>query len=122
MTYLPLIHIAAAAGLFLAAGLIIGQARALRRVKAAKPELTDALIEELSQRLVTKIAEAPELGVAEMKTSVARIRSDLDWFIGDKLIEQAVAMAKTGEAESEISQATGISMDEVHAIRRMRRH
>ncbi|SPF80062.1 hypothetical protein [Pseudoprimorskyibacter insulae] len=124
MTYLPYLHLGAAAGLVLALAVIVAQTIALRKAAKVQPQpaLGDDVIDAIADRVMGKLISSPEVGLADFKADLSRMRADLDWFVGDKLIEQAIAMAKQGETETEISQATGISLDEVHAIRRMRRH
>ncbi|MFD0857557.1 hypothetical protein [Roseovarius aquimarinus] len=51
---------------------------------------------------------------------VDEMRKDFDWLVSDRMIEQAVSMARTGQPEMSIAQATGISASELDAIAKLR--
>lgn len=73
----------------------------------------------LDQRSLSHSADSQ---FTEISEKLSQLSADVDWFVGERLIEQAVALARSGYPEQEISRATGISLDEVESIRRFRRH
>ncbi|WP_200901840.1 hypothetical protein [Roseovarius tolerans] len=50
------------------------------------------------------------------------MRRDFDWLVSDRMIEQAVDMARLGQSHDSIAQTTGVSSAELDAIRKLRRH
>ncbi|MBO6867909.1 hypothetical protein SAMN04488045_0050 [Thalassococcus halodurans] len=122
MTYLPLFHLAAASGFVIAVATITYLALRVRALSAQPVGLRDEDMEELSTLIMKKLEERPDTGLAATATKLDQIRVDFDWLIGERLIEQAITLAQSGQPSKEISRATGISAEEVQAIRRFRRH
>ncbi|MEC8579837.1 MAG: hypothetical protein VXZ18_03720 [Pseudomonadota bacterium] len=122
MTYLPLFHLAAASGFVIAVATITYLALRVRALSAQPVGLLDEDMEELSTLIMKKLEERPDTGLAATATKLDQIRVDFDWLIGERLIEQAITLAQSGQPSKEISRATGISAEEVQAIRRFRRH
>jgi hypothetical protein len=50
------------------------------------------------------------------------MRSDIQWLTSERMIDQAINMAREGESGSEIARQTGISADELVAMQAFRRH
>lgn len=93
------------------------------RAQSAKPAgLCDEDMEKISEMIIEKLDDRPDTGLAATANKLDQIRVDFDWLIGERLIEQAITLAQSGQPSKEISRATGISAEEVQAIRRFRRH
>lgn len=122
MTYLPLLHLAAASGFVIAVATITYLTLRVRSLAAQPKGMCDEDMEKLSNLVLNKLEERPESGLAATATKLDQIRVDFDWLIGERLIEQAITLAQSGQPSKEISRATGISAEEVQAIRRFRRH
>jgi len=53
---------------------------------------------------------------------INEIRKGFDWLVSDRMIEQAIDMAKAGTATPKITAQTGISSAEIAAITKCRNH
>ncbi len=96
--------------------------RATGRATVGAPALGEAEIEAISRRVAGALGAADETGLDTIAAKIDQLRAEFDWVVGESLITQAVSLARTGHSEGEIAQATGISADELQAIRRFRRH
>jgi hypothetical protein len=112
------LYLAAAAGLLLAA--FAGATYVARRKRAAKKAVVAApatATDTLSDRL-----ERLEDAVAEMSDLMKDTRSDVAWLAGERMIDQAISLARQGESGHEISRKTGISADELVGMQAFRKH
>lgn len=112
---LILLASAAAVTLTLAAGAYV----ALRRKRAEKAAANS------DKAMLTKIADDQskiDAAINAMADEMKDIRSDIQWLTSERMIDQAINMAREGESGQEIVRQTGISADELVAMQAFRRH
>jgi hypothetical protein len=124
VTVLQLLLILSGLAILGAAWVIVRLAVQLRRAKAAAAPATlgEAEIDAISRRVASALGAGEETGLDTIAARIDQLRAEFDWVVGESLITQAVSLARTGHSEGEIAQVTGISADELQAIRRFRRH
>ena len=126
MTILQFLLLALAVAILVAAGIILHLMIRLRSVAAAQQAagqpLHEGALDEISRRVAAGLGASPDATLDSIASRIDQLRAEFDWVVGESLIHQAVALARTGQSEAEIAQATGISADELQAIRRFRRH
>ena len=54
--------------------------------------------------------------------SINTIASSVEWLAGERMIEQAIAMAQSGSPAESISEKMGLSLDDARTILQFRRH
>ena len=109
-------------GLVAAAGTILHMAQRLKAAGRGQPTLSSEDIDAIGAALAERIGATPEARLDTLAGRIDQMRAEVDWMLGDSLIHQAVSMASHGHSEVEISDLTGISAEEIRAIRRFRRH
>lgn len=124
MTILQLLLILAGVAILGAAGVIVKLALQLRRAAAAPAALAlgEPELDAISRRVAEALGADENTGLDTVAARIDQLRAEFDWVVGESLITQAVSLARSGHPEGEIAQATGISADELQAIRRFRRH
>ena len=65
-------------------------------------------------------AEGATREMRDLGVRMEEMRKDFDWLVSDRMIEQAVSMARLGQPPESIAQNTGISPSELDAIRKLR--
>ncbi len=106
---------AAAVSTLLAGGVYV----ALRRKRALKKATHS------EKAVLAKVAEEQaKIGatIEAMASEIKDMRSDVQWLTSERMIDQAINMAREGESGSEIARQTGISADELVAMQAFRRH
>lgn len=89
----------------------------------AQPDIFDqTTVDAIAERIVVKTSTKDAAAFGELNSHMSEIRDDFDWLVSNRMIEQAVEMAKLGEAGDYITKQTGISNLELEAIRKHRRH
>ncbi len=84
-----------------------------------------SLIREGEERLTSMVAMMDATQQARMdslRSEITAVKADIDWLTGEKMIEQAISMARDGIAAEDISADLGLSFDAAHTISVMRRH
>lgn len=126
MTLLQFLLLTSGLALLAAAGIIW---RLMQRMTQAAPApaqtplaLDDANLDAISRRIADGLGASQDTGLDTISAKIDQLRAEFDWVVGESLIHQAVSLARSGQSEGEIAQATGISADELQAIRRFRRH
>lgn len=124
MTVLQLLLILSGLAILGAAWVIVRLSVQLRRANAASApaSLGEAELDAISRRVAGALGAGEETGLDTIAARIDQLRAEFDWVVGESLITQAVSLARTGHSEGEIAQVTGISADELQAIRRFRRH
>lgn len=90
----------------------------------APPQIA-GLIREGEERLTAMVAmmEAGQSARLEtLRSEISSVKADLDWLTGERMIEQAILMARDGIPAEEISADLGLSQDAAQTISAMRRH
>lgn len=102
---------------------------AFQSVRAAHDALEAPKVVEAVASSEARIAfaiETAQLRQAEALTEaleeLRQIRSEVEWLSGERMIDQAVNLARDGLEPSIISKETGLSLDDAATISRFRRH
>jgi hypothetical protein len=126
VTILQFLLLTLAVAILVAAGIILHLMIRLRAVAtaqaAAGQPLHESSVDEISRRVAAGLGASPDATLDSIASRIDQLRAEFDWVVGESLIHQAVALARSGQSEAEIAQTTGISADELQAIRRFRRH
>ena len=59
---------------------------------------------------------------SHVREDLSGLKSDVEWLAGERMIEQAIALAQTGSAAEEIGQELGLSRDQAATIALFRKH
>lgn len=57
-----------------------------------------------------------------MRSELTSVKSDVEWLTGERMIEQAVSMARDGMSAEDISADLGLSLEAAQTISVIRRH
>lgn len=113
--------------------LIVVGWRANRRALVAVPSLAEAevvaapvdQVEAISLR-VAELLQDNERRITEVlahvREDLSGLKSDVEWLAGERMIEQAIALAQTGSDADEIGQELGLSRDQAATIALFRKH
>lgn len=83
------------------------------------------LIREGNERLGALMAMMDASNTARLdglRQEISSVKADIDWLTGEKMIEQAIAMARDGISAEEISADLGLSIEAAKTVQAMRRH
>lgn len=72
--------------------------------------------------LLTAQTQAQADALADLKAEILGLKSDVEWLAGERMIEQAIALAQTGIEAEEIGRELGMSRDAAETIVAFRRH
>lgn len=126
MTYIEfaLIGLAAACCVALAALTVLSlrQGRTLGALNRRSFRPNEADLDIIAHKLGTKLGLSDEASLGTLSDRMDEMRRDFDWLVSDRMIEQAVDMARLGQSHDSIAQTTGVSSAELDAIRKLRRH
>lgn len=126
MPHLELAVVALTAACILILPLILlvtlGTWRRLRQVAARADMADDTQLDAIAARLADRQATAAGPALEQLSTQMTEMRRDFDWLVSDRMIEQAIEMAKAGEESNHITTRTGISDAELAAMTRLRQH
>ena len=81
-------------------------------------EMISARIEALLHDHERRLTEA----FADVREDLSGLKSDVEWLAGERMIEQAIALAQTGSDPDEIGQELGLSRDQAATIAMFRKH
>lgn len=102
------------------------QTRALARIEVAvQAGDSRVALRAVEGRLLQAIAEHRETAAQAMDEAldqITRMKADLEWLAGDKMIEQAITLAQSGADSATITAETGLSTDDAELLRRFRPH
>ena len=59
---------------------------------------------------------------SHVREDLSGLNSDVEWLAGERMIEQAIALAQTGSDAEEIGQELGLSRDQAATIALFRKH
>ena len=126
MTFGPLFSL----GLpLVAAALLVGLAlwrrRRNARVLLAADQKIDAGFRATEERLSNLIADLDLRhgnALDNLTVSMNALCNGVEWLAGDRMIEQAIAMAQSGAQAESISSEMGLSLDDSRTIMHFRRH
>ena len=93
--------------------------RDLRRRPTATPEglavLPDATLSRIEQGMMQQ-AEAMSQSLANIGADVMALKADVEWLTGERMIETAINLARSGQTPAEVSANTGLSEDAARTI------
>lgn len=122
----------AASGLSFVAICMAGCAIAARRARRATQQQIETAIAAQEARLVDAIDAIGDrmLGqgrtvlnkTAALATATDQIQTDVSWLAGERMIDQAVMLAKSGVQSDDILRETGLTASDVETIVRFRKH
>lgn len=92
--------------------------RAVRQLAHRPARLSEADFDALAQRMDNGDQEV----LHSLRNRVEEMHQNFDWLVSDRMIEQAINMARSGQPSGSIAQETGISATELDAIKKYRRH
>lgn len=72
--------------------------------------------------LLTAQTQAQADALADLKAEILGLKSDVEWLAGERMIEQAIALAQSGIEAEEIGRELGMSRDAAETIVAFRRH
>lgn len=116
----------------LALGAVMLIALFIRRVRTAKhaasTQKTDPnviLMQQIDARMAHYCARMEEQQRAlaiRLQEDIRDLQCDLDWIASERMIDEAVALARTGERPEDISQKLNLPIDAAETIMRFRKH
>ena len=86
------------------------------------PEEVAAMIGARIGDLLAKQQSYQAEALAALRADLQGVKADVEWLAGERMIEQAIAMAQAGSTPDAISEELGMSRDSAAAIALFRRH
>ena len=121
MTTIQLIHLAASALLLGAAFTLIGHRLKMRKAFNGRADTTSEMIAALEERLEAQFRAQSNL-LGEQHKKMAKIESHVSTLADERLVEQAISIARMGGDPEHISTAVGLSLDEARTLHRYRQN
>lgn len=109
----------------LLAGLMSVRRLRLRKAVAAKPAQQEILLQQIDARLealANRLETSQHIVVNRLHDDIRGLQTDMDWLAGERMIDEAIAMARNGQQSQDISAELGLPMDAVQTITRFRKH
>lgn len=81
--------------------------------------------EEVAARVEGMIAEqtrAQSDALASLRADIQHLKSDVEWLAGERMIEQAIALAQSGAEPEDIGRELGLTRDAAETITTFRKH
>ncbi|WP_422002387.1 hypothetical protein [Roseovarius mucosus] len=97
-------------------------ARMLAHLSGQVLRLSDPEIDHIARRLGHRLGLSDDASLMSIADRMDEMRRDFDWLVSDRMIEQAIDMARFGQKPDSIARNTGISASELEAIRKLRKH
>ncbi|MEA5160822.1 hypothetical protein U5903_08560 [Cereibacter johrii] len=100
----------------------------MRRQRAGAPAAPPALEEQLAaleQRISDRLHDMDWRHASvldRISATTDSLQSDIDWLTGERMIEQAIQLARKGAEPEAIAGEVGLELEEARAIARLRRH
>lgn len=123
-TDLALLTLAVTCAVFLPMILVValGIRRRVTETAAIKTALMDTELDAIAIRLRAGQPDTTSAAIDTITEQVSEIRKNFDWLVSDRMIDQAIDMAREGLATPVITAQTGISGVELDAIKKCRKH
>lgn len=87
--------------------------------------LPSAVADELAARvegIITEQSRRQGDVLAGLRADIQHLKSDVEWLAGERMIEQAIALAQTGMEPDEIGRELGLTRDAAETITAFRKH
>lgn len=84
-----------------------------------------AVAAEVAARVEGMIAEQTRRhsdALASLKADIQHLKSDVEWLAGERMIEQAIALAQTGLEADDIGRELGLTLETAETIAAFRKH
>ena len=101
---------------------VLRNRRQLLRAARTAPGLQTAEIAAIVAQLQPAPAADTSAAIDAISEQVSEMRKGFDWLVTDRMISEAIDMARAGTATSKITAQTGISGAELAAITKCRNH
>lgn len=101
------------------------QGRAAPKTEPAAPQDIAELVKQSEERIAHLLVKANGSHLEKLDSlyrEVEAIKSDIDWMAGERMIEQAISMARDGVPAEEISSELCLSLDAAQTLSTIRRH
>ncbi|AXQ93646.1 hypothetical protein ORIO_07800 [Cereibacter azotoformans] len=123
----PLLVLSLALPLAAAGAVVIALRRRQRAVAlaATAPRPIEEQLAALEQRIAERLHDMDWRHASvldRISATTDSLQSDLDWLTGERMIEQAISLARKGEQPEAIAAEVGLDLEEARAIARLRRH
>lgn len=92
------------------------------QAEAVAPEAVAEHVAARVEGLITAQNRAQADALADLKAEILGLKSDVEWLAGERMIEQAIALAQTGVDAEEIGRELGMTRDAAETIVAFRRH
>lgn len=82
-------------------------------------------VEAISQRVAALLQDHERRltdAFSHVREDLSGLKSDVEWLAGERMIDQAIALAQTGSDAEEIGQELGLSRDQAATIALFRKH
>ena len=126
MTYFEITLYALAVLCMIALPLILAvsirMARMLAQLSGRMFHMSESEMDHIARRLGHKLGLSDEASLMSIADRMDEMRRDFDWLVSDRMIEQAIDMARFGQKPDSIARNTGISASELEAIRKLCKH
>lgn len=89
------------------------------------PEVVAALaarVEGLFAEQTRRQADMLTVALAGLKADIQHLKSDVEWLAGERMIEQAIQLAQSGQQPDDIGRELGLSRDAAETIAAFRKH
>lgn len=80
---------------------------------------------EVAARVEGMIAEQTKRhsdALASLKADIQHLKSDVEWLAGERMIEQAIALAQSGLEPDDIGRELGLTLETAETIAAFRKH
>lgn len=121
MTTVQLIHLGASAVLLVAAFVVLGYRYKLRRAYEARDLSTAELLDALERRLEGQF-KAQNALIGDQNKTMAKIASQVTTLADERLVDQAISIARMGGDPEHISTSVGLTLDEARTLHRYRQN
>ena len=97
-----------------AAATVVAEPAGMPDAAEAISQRIEALLNDHERRLTEAFADVRE--------DLSGLKTDGEWLAGERMIEQAIALAQTGSDPDDIGQELGLSRDQAATIAMFRKH
>ncbi|WP_323782969.1 hypothetical protein [Thalassovita sp.] len=121
MTTVQMIHLGASVLLLAAAFVVLGYRFKLRKAYATHDRSTVDLLDALEDRLDSQFRAQTAL-IGDQNKKMAKIANQVTTLADERLVEQAISIARMGGDPEHISTSVGLSLDEARTLHRYRQN
>lgn len=96
-----------------------------RRSLRTSVQRETALLAQIDLRLdalSNQTTQHTQVAMERIHSDIQSLQSDMDWLAGERMIEQAIEMARTGRTANDICTELGMPLEAANTITTYRRH